>query len=512
MNKVKNTSYDTIARPVRENWELEGIIPYEDFFKMNFPESTHCDNSEIEHLMLNTCEFLGVDLSNFGDALGVSDKLKTKTLDEIVDNELKKGHIILGFRDIVRWIYCYVIVYKDIHFGKSVDDIIDGHPMLPVFALSTMIRLIKLEQDLKCYHPLDKMIVDMNSWYGWADDSSNRRISEIENMRKLLDIMERHLCNKLTPQNIADLRENMQDWEKNIEKLSSMLNNLSPVDLKKEVPLKEDFVVPEEDNIFGDNENYEVDIKADLREELTGEIKEQVSSFVENMMEYVNDFIEKINSYESDEVSYKDLRILSYHPNASDYESDSYEYSSKAKAKVACKEQVQSLVDDIMENFEDEKEQITSSAADYYGGLEEAFAKFVNEFSESYDEYMSLECEGSAAEYVSSRKPILFGKDILCEKVKENDLKLGFAALVKERFDNQIKKHVDVKKYFSLCKYDENDGVYCYIMDDACDAIFVDVKNVLMVEIRSFPEKVFEFYSSMMSSYCEMLKNRLAEL
>lgn len=342
------------------------------------------------------------------------------------------------------------------------------------------------------------------------DDSSDRKSIEIESMRSLLDIMERHLSNNLTPQDITDLKENIQNWEKGIEKLSGMINKLSDFDLKEGVLVKDDFFEPEEkssciiDKSNGDN------IQVNSREELTGEIREQISEFVENMMECVNDFLKKINSYESEEELYENLELSC--PDACDYESSSYEYPSKAKAKVACKEQVESLVNDLMENFEDEKEHIISYTADYYKGLEDAFAEFVNEFSESYDEYMSLECVGSAAEYVSSQKSILFGKDILYEKVKEEDLKIGFAALVKERFDNQIKKCVDAKKYFSLCKYDEEDGDYCYIMDDACNAIFEDVEGLLTTEIEAFPEKVFQVYISAMDSYCDMLKNRLAEL
>lgn len=59
------------------------------------------------------------------------------------------------------------------------------------------------------------------------DDSSDRKSMEIESMRNLLDIMERHLFNNLTPQDITDLKENVQDWEKNAEKLSEMIGNLS---------------------------------------------------------------------------------------------------------------------------------------------------------------------------------------------------------------------------------------------------------------------------------------------
>lgn len=59
------------------------------------------------------------------------------------------------------------------------------------------------------------------------DESNHQGIVEIENMRNLLDIMERHLCSNLTPQDITDLKENVQDWEKNAEKLSEMIGNLS---------------------------------------------------------------------------------------------------------------------------------------------------------------------------------------------------------------------------------------------------------------------------------------------
>lgn len=59
------------------------------------------------------------------------------------------------------------------------------------------------------------------------DDSSDRKSIEIESMRNLLDIMERHLSHNLTPQDITDLKENVQDWEKNAEKLSEMIGNLS---------------------------------------------------------------------------------------------------------------------------------------------------------------------------------------------------------------------------------------------------------------------------------------------
>ena len=67
------------------------------------------------------------------------------------------------------------------------------------------------------------------------EEQGEQNAKEIDNTRNLLNIMERHLSNKLTPQDIADLKENAQDWEKDIEKLSAMLEDLSALDLEQAV-------------------------------------------------------------------------------------------------------------------------------------------------------------------------------------------------------------------------------------------------------------------------------------
>lgn len=69
-------------------------------------------------------------------------------------------------------------------------------------------------------------------WSGDLHRGNNERESsmkddclEIENMRRLLNIMKRHLCGNLTPQDIVDLEENTQKWDKDIKKLSKLLAN-----------------------------------------------------------------------------------------------------------------------------------------------------------------------------------------------------------------------------------------------------------------------------------------------
>lgn len=60
-------------------------------------------------------------------------------------------------------------------------------------------------------------------------------------------------------------------------------------------------------------------------------------------------------------------------PELSGYGNEEYDYPTKAKAKVACKEAIKSVWDDIMNNYEVEKENL-----------------------DSYDEYAELECEGAS--------------------------------------------------------------------------------------------------------------------
>ncbi|MCI8582851.1 MAG: hypothetical protein HFH13_06950 [Dorea sp.] len=87
--------------------------------------------------------------------------------------------------------------------------------------------------------------------------------------------------------------------------------------------------------------------------ELTEEMQEQVSSFVENMLEYVDDFVRKIRYYESDEELYS--RHEFDYPEPDEYGSYEFKYPTKSKAKIACKKAVQSLLDAVKENYEEKK-------------------------------------------------------------------------------------------------------------------------------------------------------------
>lgn len=244
--------------------------------------------------------------------------------------------------------------------------------------------------------------------------------------------------------------------------------------------------------------------------EVTEEMREQVSSFVENMQECVDDFLRRMKEYESDEELYDSHNLAC--PESVEYGSDEFDYPTKAKAKIACKRAVESLIKDVKESYEGEKEQILSYARDYYSGMADMFDEFVGMFLESYDDYMSLECEGDAEKYISAQKPVFFNERVLREQMRQYDLKARFTELVNERFDVPAQKFFDGKQYFSLCTYDEDEGDYCYCMDEACDKIYQEMDSFLETEIDVFLDEVFKEYAAAIIAYCNMLKGCLEKL
>lgn len=247
-------------------------------------------------------------------------------------------------------------------------------------------------------------------------------------------------------------------------------------------------------------------------ENLTEEMREQILAFIGSMAECVDDFVWKANEFEGREdlYTYPELE----YPEYVDYGSNEFEYPTKAKAKAACKAAVGSMVDAVKENYEQLRGEIISCTREYYSELENKFNEFIDEFIETYDDYASVECdEDMAREYVLSRKAELFGKESLEKEALEYNLEAGFHTLADERSGVSVTEIFDKRKYFKMCEYDEDEEEgYCYIMGDACDGIYEEASRFLMEEVEAFPENVFKTYMTAIVSFCEILKNKLAEL
>ena len=246
-------------------------------------------------------------------------------------------------------------------------------------------------------------------------------------------------------------------------------------------------------------------------EELTEEIKEQVLDFIRSMAECIDDFVQKVNKFESQEELYS-YTELDY-PEYMEYGSNEFEYPTKVKAKAACKTAVGFMVDAVKEKYEKQRDEIISCTRKYYLGLENKFNGFIDEFIETYDDYVAVECDDDKTrEYVSSRKAELFGKESLEKEALEYNLRTKFHMLVNERFGASSTEIFNKRKYFTMCEYAEDEERYCYMMEAACNGIYEEANRSLMEEAEIFPENVFKEYIMAIVSFCEILKNKLAKL
>lgn len=106
----------------------------------------------------------------------------------------------------------------------------------------------------------------------------------------------------------------------------------------------------------------------------------------------------------------------------------------------------------------------------------------------------------------------MFIRDWLQKEIGQGKIKGKIEALRKEAFDVPSKKLLDMKEYFALCTYDEDDGYYCFHMEDACEKMHGVIQGFLEEAQTTFPEEVEEVYGNFANAFCDMLKNRLAEL
>ena len=140
------------------------------------------------------------------------------------DKTIDKKRIKTLQKELEHWEFCFWIDPLVSDREGLISNYDDGS-----YGQSWMEEVYKDSKDKVYYENAKKLRLKYIEESGTAkeDESSDRKSIEIESMRNLLDIMERHLSNNLTPQDITDLKENVQDWEKNAEKLSEMIGNLS---------------------------------------------------------------------------------------------------------------------------------------------------------------------------------------------------------------------------------------------------------------------------------------------
>lgn len=156
---AKQTQQEPI--PMRENWELEGIIPFEVFVKIDFPKTYKSGNDDIDSQWFNAAHAVaGYKIHDIDCALTYAEQMKTAPLKDLPDcGSMLEYYIISSFEAIAKWMAAYSIIAAKIFDETEVP----MHPFLKE-QIDVIESLIKLEIETGIFAPLDKMVIEANGW------------------------------------------------------------------------------------------------------------------------------------------------------------------------------------------------------------------------------------------------------------------------------------------------------------------------------------------------------------
>lgn len=159
VSEAKQTQQEPI--PMRENWELEGIIPFEVFVKIDFPKTYKSGNDDIDSQWFNAAHAVaGYKIHDIDCALTYAEQMKTAPLKDLPDcGSMLEYYIISSFEAIAKWMAAYSIIAAKIFDETEVP----MHPFLKE-QIDVIESLIKLEIETGIFAPLDKMVIEANGW------------------------------------------------------------------------------------------------------------------------------------------------------------------------------------------------------------------------------------------------------------------------------------------------------------------------------------------------------------
>lgn len=260
--------------------------------------------------------------------------------------------------------------------------------------------------------------------------------------------------------------------------------------------------VAEEANMTDNNPENDLDIDAD-----------ELHDFVENLRETLEEFDNTEFENEDDELYEYDGSI--------ECDADYYGgggFSTKAKAKAACKEKLTKAIAEVKELYDDAKKELIDATAEYYKDMKRNFPAFLDsEFYESYEALLDVYCTGNTKTYLKDRlwelKKMISSSPGGWEADIQKKCYHAFKQLVQEHFDSAEEGAVSLKELFEMCEYDEEgDGEYGFGVDAACESLVDTYEGIIETEVDSFPESVRKAYDEIIGEYVALISEWITEL
>ena len=219
-------------------------------------------------------------------------------------------------------------------------------------------------------------------------------------------------------------------------------------------------------------------------------------------------FQDVLDDFEFDEIELAD---------ADEYGSEEYEYYEESEAREEMKNQIESILSDAEQSFDDaiyeledcvdqsigEIEDKITDAIGYIGDIIETFIEGVDEYEEYSSELIAY-CEDKLKSVIS-----------LIEKKTEEINKFISHFSCDKFVETYFKEKIcPIDEYIDLCDIDEDedddeDIVYAYILDDALEKIQDDVNEMLDDILQEVPSKIDDKLKEQLANKFEVFRSHI---
>lgn len=213
----------------------------------------------------------------------------------------------------------------------------------------------------------------------------------------------------------------------------------------------------------------------------------QIADFVSGVREAIDEFLD--NNYENEDeelYEYDD----SIECDADDYNDDGFEH--RYEAQNACRDALESAIDDVTSAYESEREDLIGATWNYYGGCIENANQFYAALSSSCETMLDIYTSGTTKQYLTGKT-----EEFLSGLTEEKGMTLvpdlfekTFDELIEKHFGSAEKKIINFKELFGECEIEEDGDGYCFSIDGACDTLCESYGELLEREADDFPEDV----------------------
>ena len=296
-----------------------------------------------------------------------------------------------------------------------------------------------------------------------------------------------------------------------LDKVTLVINSKEPVDFNSIGITIENCVFDEKyaGILKGKKKNTKTKISEEVKEnsadfdvDLEGVDADELHDFYEDVMEAIVDFSDKEFENEYDELYAYDYSIKC---DADDYNDGGF--TTKAKAKAACKTELAKAFADVKKLYESAKKELTDAAEIYYADMMNDLIAFLKEdFLDSYETLIGVYCTGKTKEYLEKKTSKLKDKVSSWETDINKLYEGAFGLIVKESFEDVEKDEMDEKEIFEMCEYDVMDETYSFSMNDACEKLVSIYEGIIETEESDFPLDLRDAYGVINDKYMTLLK------